>query len=582
MKKGKHKKHKIVLAIIAAAAAVMGLTFWRDVPPGSLLDRWLRPVQEVAVGPVTAMVVRQDIEEIYQTNGSIISNESLVVNAESSEGGSTSGYVVDKVNVAVGDTVQAGDVLFTLDMTATENELELKRKQLAIQQSSNAIDANAQQRLLASEQRQLDNQNAANAAQAESDTRKLQQSADDVNFAIADNVEAAARVRTLIQQENNAKAVYQAAQETYDSLQSDYEDRQDKANDIAVEMAGKSTGDEGYQDLVERQARAQADLSTAQTDLSRAETDLSEARSAYSEATSAREAAESALSEKDQQILSNYRALLDQGDSVESNVRQQQEDLAAKQDAVAAQQDAVAKQNLSNQSSTIEQEEAIRTATQKLSMNTVTAPISGTVTTVNVLDGQIYNGTRAVVIQNLDSMKATADIPEAEIADLPEGTAVRITTDATGDETLEGTISFVSPVPTSQQGETSSDSMTTSSGSSGAKPKYQVNVAISSDTSRLFIGMTARLQFILKSNKDTLAVPTSCIQDDGMGGQFVTVVQGDGSDLTNTLDVMVETGAADDSMTAITSGNLNEGDLIIDYGASMDDGSGDLSMDGIY
>lgn len=58
-----------------------------------------------------------DVEQIYATSGSITSNDKETVNAESSEGGCTTGYVVSKVNVAVGDTVEKGDVLFTLDMS---------------------------------------------------------------------------------------------------------------------------------------------------------------------------------------------------------------------------------------------------------------------------------------------------------------------------------------------------------------------------------------------------------------------------------------------------------------------------------
>ena len=85
----KHHKLRTILIVVGIVAAVIGITFWKDVLPGSLLDRWFRPASETEAGVMTAQAVVTDVEQIYATSGSITSNDKETVNAESSEGGST-------------------------------------------------------------------------------------------------------------------------------------------------------------------------------------------------------------------------------------------------------------------------------------------------------------------------------------------------------------------------------------------------------------------------------------------------------------------------------------------------------------
>lgn len=101
---------------------------------------------------------------------------------------------------------------------------------------------------------------------------------------------------------------------------------------------------------------------------------------------------------------------------------------------------------------------------------------------------------------------------------------------------------------------------------------------------RLRIGMTAKMEFVLRSAMDTLAVPKSCLTDDGMGGKYVTRVLGDGTDPSQTETVPVTVGAEGDYYAAVTGDGLSEGDMLIDTGtAAPGDGSDAGSvLDGMY
>ena len=142
-KKKKSKKGLIIgISIAAAAAALLLITYGLNVVPGKLIRDKLSPAadtaDETAYMPVTATAVVMDVQQKLTVTGKVISN------AEQIE--KTTGYIVDQVNVKVGDTVKAGDVLYTIDMTKTENDITLNQKKLALQQQQNAIDENTASR----------------------------------------------------------------------------------------------------------------------------------------------------------------------------------------------------------------------------------------------------------------------------------------------------------------------------------------------------------------------------------------------------------------------------------------------------
>lgn len=581
-------------------------------------------------GPSVETAVRTDIENVYTAKGKIISGQESSMNAKGASG--SDALIIDQVYVQVGDLVKAGDVLYTLDLTDTQKDLAMKEQQQAISDQQNALTQSANQRALSEAQ-------AESGDQYTSGTNSLLRSAEDTNKAIEQQVQDQQKLQEYKDEETRTKATYDLLQSQVDSLQADADEKeatlQSKQKEYEKKMiensaAGSSSENEQKEEQGgqkqeqggQKQESQGTDLKTlelqkleasyaaedAKTALTKAQTALSEAKAAYETAKGNRETYENTVKSDQTATTSGVRALEDQGMAVNKGNRSV---LSAEQAA----RNAIASQNLSHQSDLLTSESEIAKLKEKLENGQVIATMDGTVTAVNVIAGQAYSGTDGVVLDNLSKMKVSADIDEAHIADLHVGTRVRVKTDSTGAAELEGTVTFTSPTPTKETANTGSGTGSSSSSGNNQNTKtratYKVEVTLDEPNDRLRIGMTASIDFIVASAKNVIAVPTSCLIDDGNGNYFVNVVQGDASgasfgttgdgmtdgsagdmqdgmtdasgdsSMGTATEVMVTTGVADDYYTEITSGNIQEGEQIQ---SSMPYDSGDYSdmMSGIY
>ncbi len=608
-------------------------------------------------GPSIETAVRTDIENVYTAKGKIISGQESSMNVKGAAG--SDAVVIDQVYVQVGDLVKAGDVLYTIDTTDTERDLALKERQQAISDQQNAITQSNNQRALSDAQ-------ADSGDQYETGTRDLMRNAEDTNQSLAQQLQDQQKLQDYKDEETRTKAAQDALQAQVDALQADYDDKYAHYQDLSrqAEMksselgtastnaAGTTTSQGSAQgstttgtgisaeaqkeldDLNREVMKAQWSSDDAKNALAKAQTALSDAKTAYETAKGNRETYENTVKADQNSTTTDVRALEDQGTTVNKNNRSV---LSAEQSA----RNAIASQSLSHESDTLSNESEIAKLKEKLENGQVIATMDGTVTAVNVSAGQTYSGSDGVVLDNLSKMKVSADIDEAHIADLHVGTRVRVKTDSTGQTELEGTVTFTSPTPTKETSNSAGTGTNGSSSSSGnsqntkTRATYKVEVTLDEPNDRLRIGMTATIDFIVASAKNVIAVPTSCLIDDGNGNYFVNVVgsgaaaSGEADSMTdsmtgdesvgsdgagaaaadaesgdatqgsgafggsaqmddsssegamNTTEVMVTTGVADDYYTEITSGNIQEGEQLQ---SSTPADSGDYSdmMSGIY
>ena len=574
-KKKKSKKGLIIgISIAAAAAALLLITYGLNVVPGKLIRDKLSPAadtaDETAYMPVTATAVVMDVQQKLTVTGKVISNAEQIENAHATDGQETTGYIVDQVNVKVGDTVKAGDVLYTIDMTKTENDITLNQKKLALQQQQNAIDENT-----ASRQYDEAAQSTYNSYLKQS--RLNEDAQEDTALAVQGTDYTAEQIEEVRQKMEDAYNAWQSAKTKAEASKASVDQQnliiaQNEANDpVGYETSSQKAEDDAQLAVLTAQNTQNEEAET------KAKDDYDTLKQEYSSFTTADRAQQTQLESAADEAVTQY-------------------------ETGQAAADKVATQKVTSQTNTLDSEEAIRADQATLENREVKADIDGIVTAVNVADGQAYTGTEAVVIDNLDTMKATCEIPEENIADIAVGTKVEATTSATGQDTVEGSVCFTAPTPTrdpqtstkttttataSTSDSSSSASSSSSTGTSkSGKVTYNVQVDLGQNA-RLRIGMTANLNFILKENKNCLAVPKDCISGDAVNGYFVTRVLGDGSDPTQTEEVMVEIGAQGDTYTAITSGNLNEGDVLIenvDMGSMTDNSAAGSTglMDGVY
>ncbi|MDR1412405.1 MAG: HlyD family efflux transporter periplasmic adaptor subunit [Actinomycetes bacterium] len=225
----------------------------------------------------------------------------------------------------------------------------------------------------------------------------------------------------------------------------------------------------------------------------------------------------------------------------------------------------------------------------------VTAPVSGTIVAVNVKDGDSWGSGASSTTSSDSSSSEAASAMDAltssssssgssaavEIADfnntmlLAVGVTetevdlvnvdmkARLVFDAFDDLQVEGTVVEVAPLGTL----------------SGGLVTYQVKIELTEPDARLKPGMNVTATIVLDSATDVLMVPNTAIGGDADSGWTVQVAP-DG-DTTSLRTVTVEVGLANDSYTAVTGGELAEGDVVVTGEVSADSAtSSSMSLGG--
>ena len=185
---------------------------------------------------------------------------------------------------------------------------------------------------------------------------------------------------------------------------------------------------------------------------------------------------------------------------------------------------------------------------------TITAPISGTIISKDVKVGDTV-GTSAssvetmCVIYDMSYLEMTLTVDELEILSIKEGQEATITADAIPNQTFRGVVTSVSKSGTTTGGTTT----------------YPVTIRID-EMGDLLPGMNATAEIVTESAEDTLSVPNEAI----VRGNYVLVTK-DSPSAANADDSMtapegyvyvkVTTGVSDDDYIAVTSG-LQAGDTV--------------------
>ena len=197
---------------------------------------------------------------------------------------------------------------------------------------------------------------------------------------------------------------------------------------------------------------------------------------------------------------------------------------------------------------------------------TITAPISGTVIEKDVKAGDaLTSGTTLCVLYDLSYLEMVINVDELQVSSLSVGQSVQVTADAVPDKTYVGEVTRVSM----------------KGSSSGGTTTYPVTVRID-DIDGLRPGMNANAEIVVANATSALCVPNAAI----VQGGYVLVTK-DSPSAANAapemeapdgyVDVEVKTGVSDDDYTQITSGLKAEDTIAYDpnsvTGGYYDDGS---------
>ena len=547
----KHKKLAVFLCIaIIIAAAVLTIRHKAQAAMAQLAE----------LTEETAVVEKRSIQSSVSSTGTIISDKTRSITA------TLTGMEVLTVDVEVGDVVQEGDTICTFDTSKLEDNLEDAEKSLSAAKTQTSVTVNNAKRAL---EQAIETQNY----QIESAARNVISAGEAYNSAREAYDEAQSRVGEAYDEMRSAKKKldelsYSDADYKTTQAYSDYQAKLEAYN-IAVQENNSIKADpnstaEQLNEASAKEINAAAELNAAEAALKATpeynqtvanEKAKAEAEANYKSAKATYDSLDSSMSNLES-ALRNAKTALDNAQATyEYTVSSQQNQYEGSRDNLKS---ARASAGVATQ----QQENAVDTYQEQIEKGTIKAGISGTVTAINVKQGDTYAGGVIATIQDCSAFVVSAEIDEYDIADVKPGMKAVFKTDATRDEQLQGEVIFISPTPTQ-----------------GSNVTYQVKVKINSPTDRLRLGMNAKLNIILRETADVLTVPYDAVQQDENGNDVVYVVTRTESGGITKAAVPVTVGVEGDYYVEVT-GDIQEGmevsmpsDMKFDFSQMMAMGS---------
>jgi HlyD family secretion protein len=159
----------------------------------------------------------------------------------------------------------------------------------------------------------------------------------------------------------------------------------------------------------------------------------------------------------------------------------------------------------SAQSYVVQNQASLKETLESLYKTTISSPLEGTVTKLNVELGErvlgsgFSQGTDIMTVSDLSKMEAIVDVDENDIVTVKIGDTARVTVDAFGDKKFVG---FVTEIGNS--------AITTSSGTQNEVTNFQVKIKIFDPDQKLRPGMscTANIETETKSNVLSVPIPS--------------------------------------------------------------------------
>lgn len=528
---------KLIIIGIAAVVFVLGGIFAKT----SLLSEKDTDKEDSSLE--TAKVERGDIREKITASGTI---EPLTVVEVSSK---ASGKII-KMTVDKGDYLNAGDVIAEIEKTYAQNDVDqaeadlrsakarleqakinikLERKHREIQLAQAEVNRNDAQVRLAQLEEQLKQEKESNARKLEEAKNSLKIAQLQLKLLSPEAVrpESVKKAKASLAQ---AKANLELAQKDFDRQKDLYE------NGGYIPKADLDTAKSKLDSAKAQYDSAQQQLIIVQEPATKDELELSQAN--VDKAKFALQAAQENIKaeksrEKELEMQSNKVALM------KSNV-----DLAkANLDQVLIKE----KDLLTAQATVSRNEIQLKNAKEKLDDTLVTAPISGTILTKDVEEGQIISsktssiatgGSTLVTMADLTKIYVKTAVDETDIGKVQPGQSVKIEVDAFPNSPFEGRVLKIAP-----QGKVTQNVTT-----------FEVTTELIGKIDLLKPGMNATVEIIAADEKNVLLVPNESIIN-VRGRKLVRVV---GEDRPR----RVETGVSNWEKTQIISG-LDEGDTVI-------------------
>lgn len=473
----------------------------------------------------TVFLKKEDLNESVNVSG-------IVQSAQVSSVTTGLSNKVTSLNVKVGDYVNKGDVICTLDDADIRRAIQDKKKEIGEEK----------QRLQEAYNKAVTQ--VDEARRAKDNEKKNQDTLVDAARAARDRASEALSAVTPAY--DAAKANYEVMEKAVASAQKDVDaatDARQKAYDAWIAAGGATEGDAylAYQKADETLNEKNTALESARTLYSYDSYTqaYNTAKQAYDAAAAERDTAESAYKQADS---ARYQAL----DACDTTINTA---LSALQEAEKQLQKGVDSKALDDLKKSLED-------------TILKAETSGKITDLKVNVGSICKGDVAT-IQSTDQLVLSVSIPEYAINKVQVGMPASITSDAASGE-IRGTVSRISPTAGSGDGE-----------STGSSSGFAADIAIQTPES-IFIGSKAKAEIILASKSNVYSVPLDAVAPGDDGQDVIYARQGEGA----FSPVTVTTGMKNDYAVEVSGTSLQDGLEILADASQMPDTGAPVPMGG--
>lgn len=200
---------------------------------------------------------------------------------------------------------------------------------------------------------------------------------------------------------------------------------------------------------------------------------------------------------------------------------------------------------------------AINTSEADLGYTRITAPISGTMVSVKVEEGQTVNANQTTPaigqVADLSRMLNKMQIAEGDVTRVKAGQTLLFTTLADPDSEREAKLESIDPgLTTLSQG-----SYTTSTDTTSTAIYYYARALVPNEDGKLAIGMTTQNNIVIGEAKNVLTVPSTAVKQRGRE-RYIRVLKAENQVEERTITV----GISDGTRTEVKSG-VQAGEKVI-------------------
>ncbi len=435
-----------------------------------------------------------------------------------------SGVKVTEVLVEEGDTVEEGDVIARLDTTNIDEQISEKEASLNASAASSALNIQSAQakydNLKQNLEDGLDKSTQSALSQIDSAMQNLVSAQEAYDNEVSlNNAQLSQTILSAIQQMQTAyNNVQSAALRTQQAVDSKSH-AQKQASD-----AGRT-----YDSFSDDQQIASDELSEEQ-----AKESYEQAKTNYEQAKISEE---NQLTQLYDAVITAQNNYLNAIDSYNATVRSTEQTLEEYQTGIKQ-----AQANADNTTSQLQ----LDSLKDSRSDYVITAPMSGTVTSLNIKVGDITavsSTSTLATITSYDKMKVSLSVSEYDVSNFSKGDTVTVTVDAVNKD-YEGTVSAVSAVGSSSNG----------------IAYFSVEVQFTPDAS-VMVGMTADVRQSADEVKDAVTVLSDAVATGTDGSSYVLVKGTDENGKEAYVQQAVTLGTSDGTYTQITDG-LKVGDTV--------------------